>query len=141
MSMASLNIQFDWTRVAESTPYAPAAFGFVERGLAYTTDLVASRHVTYEFELDELDRHVTGQELCMGLREYAIESYGPLARTVLKHWDVYRTDDFGVMVYHMADLKLLRTSPQDSIDDFRGVYDFDDAFHRRDLRECIGVFQ
>ena len=126
--MASLNIQFDWTRVAESTPYAPAAFGFVERGLAYTTDLVASRHVT-------------GQELCMGLREYAIESYGPLARTVLKHWDVYRTDDFGVIVYHMADLKLLRTSPQDSIDDFRGVYDFDDAFHRRDLRECIGVFQ
>jgi hypothetical protein len=41
----------------------------------------------------------------------------------------------------MADLHLLRTSTQDSIDDFRGVFDFDEAFHQHSLRECIGAFE
>ena len=141
MSTTTFNIQFDWTQVAESTPYAPAAFDFVERGLAYTTDLVTREQEHSEFGLDELERHVTGQQLCMGLRDYAIACYGPLAPTVLRHWDVYRTDDFGSIVYHMASLKLLRTSPQDSIEDFRGVFDFDEAFHQLELRECIGAFK
>jgi len=77
----------------------------------------------------------------MGLRDFAIECYGSLAPIVLRHWDVYRTDDFGAIVYHMADLKLLRTSPEDSIEDFRGVFDFDEAFHQQELRECIGAFE
>ena len=141
MSTQTINLQFDWTTVAESTPYAPAAFAFVQRGLDYTTDLVERELEENHFGLDELDHHVTGQQLCMGLRDYAIASYGTLAPVVLRHWDVYRTDDFGAIVYHMADLHLLRTSTQDSIDDFRGVFDFDEAFHQHSLRECIGAFE
>ncbi|MBC8522512.1 hypothetical protein H8D29_01155 [PVC group bacterium] len=141
MSTPTINIPSDWTEVAQSTPYAPAAFNFVDRGLAYTTNFIANTQKTSEFELDELQRHVTGQQLCMGLRDFAIECYGPFAPSVLRHWDVYRTDDFGSIVYHMADLKLLRTSPHDSIEDFRSVYDFDEAFHQHELRECIGAFE
>jgi uncharacterized repeat protein (TIGR04138 family) len=140
MSIPTINTQFCWTQVAESTPYAPAAFDFVERGLGYTSNLVGLQQEN-DCGFDELDHHVTGQQLCMGLRDFAIECYGSLAPVVLRHWDVYRTDDFGAIVYHMAVLKLLRTSPQDSIEDFRGVFDFDEAFHQQELRECIGAFE
>ncbi|MDP7008733.1 MAG: hypothetical protein QGI78_04085 [Phycisphaerales bacterium] len=141
MSTQTDTMQLAWAKVAEETPYAPAAFEFVERGLAYTTDLVARQQEEDLYHLDELDRHVTGQQLCMGLREYAIVCFGPLAPIVLRHWEVYRTDDFGSIVYHMADLKLVRTSPQDSLEDFRNIYDFDEAFHQQDLKECIGAFE
>ncbi len=141
MSTPTLNMHFGWTHIAERTPYAPAAFDFVERGLSYTTDIVAREQEMDMFGLDELDRHVTGQQLCMGLRDFAIACYGTLAPVVLRHWGVCRTDDFGSIVYHMAEFKLLRTSAQDSIDDFRSVFDFDEAFHQLELREHVGAFE
>lgn len=83
-------------------------------------------------DLDEIaeaeSRHVSGQELCLGLRSLAVEKYGLLARTVLRGWGVSTTEDFGKIVYAMVDTGLLRTSEQDSLDDFRGVYEFEEAF-------------
>ncbi len=83
-------------------------------------------------DLDEIaqtqSRHVSGQELCFGLRSLAVEKYGLLARTVLRGWGVRSTEDFGKIVYAMVDTGLLRTSDNDSLDDFRGVYEFEEAF-------------
>lgn len=83
-------------------------------------------------DLDEIahvqSRHVSGQELCLGLRSLAVEKYGLLARTVLRGWGLSTTEDFGKIVYAMVDTGLLRTSENDSLDDFRGVYEFDEAF-------------
>lgn len=83
-------------------------------------------------ELDEIaavqSRHVSGQELCLGLRSLAVEKYGLLAHTVLRGWGVRSTEDFGKIVYAMVDTGLLRTSEDDSLDDFRGVYEFEEAF-------------
>lgn len=69
----------------------------------------------------------------MGLRDYAIRQYGLLARTVLTHWNVRRTEDFGRIVFAMVQAGELRKSDDDSPGDFREVYDFDEAF--ADLRE------
>ena len=74
--------------------------------------------------------HVTGQQLCLGLRELAIQRYGLLAKTVLHKWGVRKTDDFGTIVYAMIDRAELRSSDRDSIEDFAGVYDFDEAFEQ-----------
>ena len=84
--------------------------------------------------------HVSGQQLCMGLRSLAMEKYGLLAPTVLRGWGVRSTEDFGKIVYAMVDAGLLRTSENDSMDDFRGVYDFDEAFDRPTdrLADCGG---
>ena len=140
MSSTTLPIQFDWSEVANKTPYSQSAFSFVQEGLGYTTDLfIASNQDPYE--LGELERHVTGQQLCLGLRDYAIECFGLLAPVVLRHWGVRRTEDFGAIVFRMVELELLSTSPQDSEDDFRAVFDFDDAFHQRELSGCIGSDQ
>jgi len=140
MSQVTIPIPFDWTQIASGTPYSPGAFAFVQNGLGYTTEFFATQ-TSSQFELDELDefeRHVSGQQLCMGLREFAIDRFGLLAPVVLRHWGIKRTEDFGAIVFRMVELELLRTSPQDSEDDFRSVFQFDEAFHRGELADCIG---
>ena len=39
---------------------------------------------------DNLNRHVSGRELCWGLRDFALERWGLLARVVLNSWRVRR---------------------------------------------------
>ena len=73
-------------------------------------------------------RHVTGQQLCLGLREYAIERFGMLAPCVLRHWNISRTEDFGRIVYALIEAGRLDKSADDSIEDFHAVFDFDEAF-------------
>jgi uncharacterized repeat protein (TIGR04138 family) len=51
-----------------------------------------------------------------------------LAKTVLAQWGVRRTEDFGKIVFAMIDAGLMRGSDTDTPEDFRGVYDFDEAF-------------
>ena len=46
----------------------------------------------------EKSRHVSGAELLEGLRAYALEQFGPLAKTVLNAWGVRRCRDFGDIV-------------------------------------------
>ena len=77
----------------------------------------------------------------MGLRDFAIDQFGLLAPVVLQHWGVQRTEDFGAIVFRMVELGVLRTSPQDSEEDFRAIFQFDEAFHERELADCIGSNQ
>ena len=140
MSQLTIPIPLDWNTIAQGTPYSPIAFAFVQEGLGYTSGLFAELEFD-AYGMDELDRHVTGQQLCMGLRDFAIEQFGLLAPVVLRHWGVQRTEDFGTIVFRLVDLEVLRTSPQDSEDDFRAIFQFDEAFHERELADCIGSNQ
>jgi uncharacterized repeat protein (TIGR04138 family) len=78
----------------------------------------------------ELNRHISGQTLCWGLRNYALEKYGALASAVLYHWNIRRTQDFGVIVFALVENDFLQKQPQDTIHDFEDVFQFDDAFDR-----------
>lgn len=73
-------------------------------------------------------RHVSGQELCEGIRKYAIDQFGPLARTVLEHWGIDATVDFGQIVFALVSIGLMRKTDEDSLEDFKAVYEFKDAF-------------
>jgi uncharacterized repeat protein (TIGR04138 family) len=75
-------------------------------------------------------RHLSGKELAEGCRDLAIVRYGVLARTVLEHWGIRSTADFGEVVFTMVDTGLLMSQPQDSKDDFIGAFDFAEAFDR-----------
>ena len=132
--------ELDWKSILESAgPYPLEAFHFVREGLSYTVERVHDEHDGNDHELAGNSRHISGQELCLGLRDYAIERYGLLAPVVLRQWRITRTDDFGRMVFAMIDAGLMSKTPDDSIDDFRAVYDFDEAFHRETLVEHLGV--
>lgn len=115
-------IKLDWNAIRQNAgPYAQEAFQFVRDGLAHTVQVIHG-------EAKNADRHVCGQELCVGLKDYAIDRYGLLARTVLSRWGINQTDDFGRIVFAMIDAGLMRKSEEDSMDDFRGVFDFEEAF-------------
>lgn len=75
-------------------------------------------------------RHVSGKELLEGIRDYALEQFGPMARTVLNYWGIRETQDFGEIVFALVEVGILRKQPEDSIEDFKNVYSFEDAFDR-----------
>lgn len=102
--------------------YPPVAFEFVERGLSHTVQAIRSPTAADE------ERHVTGQELCRGLRDYAISQWGMLARTVLERWNITSTMDFGRIVYALIEGGLMQKRDEDSIEHFRNVYDFAQVF-------------
>ena len=119
--------------------FPPAAFEFVQRGLAYT---VMNVHPNYE-SLDQDSRHVSGQQLAHGLKAYAIKRYGHLAPAVLAHWGVHCTRDFGRIVYAMIAHGVLHKTPTDSLDDFNDVFDFETAFRppERPKPKPLAVFK
>ena len=80
-----------------------------------------------EEEPEEPERHVTGQELCGAIKQYAIDQYGLLARSVLRHWGVNKTDDFGEIVFNLIDIGQMRKTDNDRREDFNDVFDFDEA--------------
>ncbi len=91
----------------------------------------------YNFVLDALNytvknlnkaRHVSGRELLAGIRQYTKEQFGPMARTVLEHWGINSTEDFGNIVFNLVNAKVLSKTEQDSIEDFRDGYNFNEAF-------------
>lgn len=78
--------------------------------------------------LEKVNRHVSGRELCWGLRDFALERWGLLARTVLESWRVTDTGDFGEIVFGFIDFDLMRKQPEDDVEDFKEVYSFQEAF-------------
>ncbi|MDX2017186.1 MAG: hypothetical protein SFY95_06030 [Planctomycetota bacterium] len=117
--------QPDWNTLREKAgPYPTEAYLFVRDGLAHTMKMVYGS----EEPTGDESRHVSGQQLCLGLKDYAQARYGLLARTVLDKWHIRKTDDFGKIVFAMIDAGLMRRTEDDSLEDFRGVFDFGEAF-------------
>ena len=78
----------------------------------------------------QVERHVSGQELCEAARKYGLQQYGYLAPTVLAAWGIRRTDDIGEIVFNMIDIGQMRKTRKDKREDFHDVYDFNEAFTR-----------
>jgi len=97
--------------------YSPKAFEFVSEGLKYTVK-----------KSDTKNKHVSGQKLCEGLRQFALKKWGGLAKTVLNSMGVNTTRDFGEIVYLMIEHKSMKAQPGDTIDDINNIYSFEDAF-------------
>jgi len=74
--------------------------------------------------------HITAQQLLDGIRQYGLAQFGPMTRTVLNEWGVSSCDDFGEMVFLLVEHGLLRKKESDKKDDFKGGYDFAEAFER-----------
>jgi uncharacterized repeat protein (TIGR04138 family) len=75
-------------------------------------------------------RHVTGQELLGGIREYALQQFGPMTKTVLEEWGICCSRDFGEIVFNMVEVGWLAKTDKDSRADFENGYDFDEAFRK-----------
>jgi uncharacterized repeat protein (TIGR04138 family) len=76
----------------------------------------------------EKPRHVSGRELCEGIRRFALDQYGPLTRMVFEYWGLARTRDFGEIVFSLIEAGLMTRTEEDSVSDFDEIYDFRSAF-------------
>jgi uncharacterized repeat protein (TIGR04138 family) len=104
-------------------PYSLDAVEFVQRGLSYTVEKIHREQTD-----PEASRHVSGQQLCEGLREFAQRQWGMLARLVLSRWGIHTTLDFGRIVFALIEAGQMKKTPADCLDDFQDVYDFKTAF-------------
>ena len=73
-------------------------------------------------------RHVTGPELLDGVRQYALKEFGPMVMTVFGYWGLHASEDIGHMVFNLIGAGIFGKTEEDSIDDFKSVFDFHEAF-------------
>lgn len=106
--------------------YQEAAYVFVLSALNFVLERLAE------------PRHITGREMAEGVRDLALERFGPMARTVLEHWGIERTADVGEIVFALVEVGVLIKQDEDSRDDFRDVFDFEEAFEHHYPRRAGG---
>jgi uncharacterized repeat protein (TIGR04138 family) len=101
--------------------FSSDAYHFVQEGLNHTLKSLkrGGQHA---------HRHVSGQELLHGLREFALKEYGPMSKAVLNEWGIKTTDDIGQIVFNLVSASVLGKNDTDSPSDFKNVFTFDDAF-------------
>ena len=134
--------------IKEDGRYPIAAVDFVTDGLAFTVEIVVQLgdlgpetsvadldNVDFEVSEEEIEhrqpRHVSGQQLCEGMRILAQKRWGFMARRVLEGWNVTRTRDFGEIVYLLVNSGWMQKQPSDCLEDFDEVYDFVEVFDRQ----------
>jgi uncharacterized repeat protein (TIGR04138 family) len=99
------------------------AYQFVREALAYAQEVMK-----LPGEGEEGEHHITGQQLCEAIRQYALEQFGYMSKTVLNSWGVHSTGDFGEIVYNLIKIKHMKKSDSDKREDFNDVFDFSSAF-------------
>lgn len=111
--------------------YRREAYVFVRDGLDYANEVLGlgkQASGKKKAKGKARRRHVTGQELCQALRQFAVDQYGYMAKTVLNSWGIHKTGDFGEIVYNLIKAKVMTKSEEDRREDFDDVYDFEAAF-------------
>ena len=105
----------------EDPRYAADAYAFVGEALEFTTKKLNKPAAG-------AGHHVTGGELLEGIRFFALQEYGPMAKTILNAWGIRECRDFGHIVFNMVNRKILGKTEEDSLNDFNAGFDFDTAF-------------
>lgn len=108
---------------AKDPRYDRDAYLFVREALDYTQKTIGK-------DPRGRIRHITGQELLGGIREFALQQFGPMTQTVLEEWGIRCSQDFGEIVFNMVEVEWLAKTDKDSRADFEHGYDFDEAFRK-----------
>jgi len=119
----------------EDTRYTFDAYVFVFEALSFAQNELgmgeeAASESAETGQGQSPERHVTGQELCEAIREFALEQYGYMAKDVLASWGIHATGDFGELVFNLIRIGQMRKTPDDRREDFNDVYDFETAFRQ-----------
>lgn len=116
----------------EDRRYKIDAYAFVFEALNYAhtqLGMGAERPALSEEEGEEggreTERHLSGRQLCEAIRQYALEQYGYMAKSVLNSWGVKSTGDFGEIVFSLISIGQMRKTPEDKREDFDDVFDFE----------------
>jgi len=106
---------------ARDPRYAAESYYFLREALDFTVKALKK-------PAEGPERHVTGQELTGGIRDYALQEFGPLALTVLRTWGLQRTEDFGEIVFNLVEAGKLGKTEKDDRAAFANGFDFFEVF-------------
>lgn len=101
--------------------YHPDAYFFLVEALDVTVKDIRKNQPDH-------GRHVSGKELLDGIKEYALDEFGPLTFTVFAEWGIHTTLDFGEIVFNLVEAGRLGKTENDSREDFKNGYTFEEAF-------------
>ena len=124
--------------VAKDPRYLRDAYLFLREALDHTQKIIGKtpkEDLPRKPAKEDAPRHVSGQQLLEGIRDYATQQFGPMAATVLSEWGIKRCEDFGELVFNMVENSLLAKTEKDSREDFKNGYSFEDAFRKPFLPE------
>jgi len=107
--------------VAEDSRYQPEAYAFLNEALAVT---LKRRKKSKK----DLAVHVSAAEFLDGFRLHGLQECGPMAVTVFAYWGVRSCEDVGNMVFNLVRIGVFGKTDEDTLESFRAVYDFQDAF-------------
>jgi uncharacterized repeat protein (TIGR04138 family) len=117
-------------RIVEKDPrYQRDAYLFIREALAHTQKSLGRTNRDPARTIGT-ERHVSGKELLQGIREYSLAQFGPMTVSLFGQWGIHRTEDFGELVFNLVEHDLLRKTEKDTREDFRGGYDFAEAFQK-----------
>jgi uncharacterized repeat protein (TIGR04138 family) len=123
--MHGINFDEELDKIVVKDPrYTREAYLLVRESLDHTQKTIGKS------AKEDAPRHVSGQQLLEGIREYALQQYGPMTLMLLGEWGIRRCEDFGELVFNMVENSLLAKTDEDSRDDFKGGYDFEEAFRK-----------
>ena len=117
------------------TRYQHGAYKFVDAALRYAQKRLGRQMA------DEDSTHISGSELLEGIRELALQEFGLMTNTVLRHWGIRSTDDFGRIVFDFIDRGAMRKTDSDQLSDFFEVYDFEEVFDRQYQIDVSSAFR
>jgi len=110
--------------------YDAAGLKFVFDGLGHTIQKIRQQEQAETSGEEPVPRHISGQELAEGLAELAVERWGRLARLVLNLWGISTTRDLGEIVWLMIRHEWMSAQPDDRIEDFDNLFDFEQRFEK-----------
>jgi uncharacterized repeat protein (TIGR04138 family) len=101
--------------VLKDIRYAPEAYLFIMDALQITKHQLRR------------EGHVSGQELSHGIKNFGLYLFGLLTKKVFANWGIYRTSDFGNIVYNLIEADVFGKSEEDNMGDFEDIFDFQDV--------------
>ena len=122
--MQTVNFDELVEKIVKKDPrYHRDAYQFLREALEHTQNLAVKKS-------KGKSRHVSGQELLEGIRQFALSQFGPMSMSVFAEWGVHSGADFGEIVFNLVETKLLSKTETDSPADFQNGYDFFEAFRK-----------
>ena len=100
--------------------FDPHAYFFLKDALDFTLKRIAESNGGQA-------RHVSGPELLVGYRDFALEQFGPMASTLMMEWSVRRCQDVGDMVFQLIEEQVFGKQDSDKQEDFSEVFHFEDS--------------
>ena len=113
--------------VARDGRFERDAYLFVRDALEFTTKQIKKKTGS-SASTSPAECHVSSQQLLEGVRQYALQQYGPMVLTVFEHWRVRGCEDIGTIVFNLIEAREFGKSEHDTIEDFRRGFCFQDAF-------------